>query len=70
MENRIIKTLNYFTLKRVSGALVGMAQWIECWPMNQKVDGLIPSQGTCLSFRPGPQLGVGEKQPIDVSLTH
>ena len=31
-------------------ALAGVAQWIECWPANQKVAGLIPSQGTCLCF--------------------
>ena len=39
------------------GALAAVAQWIECWPMNQKVVGLIPSQGTCLGCGPGPQLG-------------
>ena len=33
--------LNQITLARV-------AQWIECWPMNQRVTGSIPSQGTCL----------------------
>ena len=29
-------------------ALAGVAQWIECRPVNQKVAGSIPSQGTCL----------------------
>ena len=29
-------------------ALVGVAQWIECWPVNQKVTGSIPHEGTCL----------------------
>ena len=29
-------------------ALAGVAQWIECQPVNQRVAGLIPSQGTCL----------------------
>ena len=33
-------------------ALAGVAQWIECWPANQKVTGSIPSQGTCLGYRP------------------
>ena len=33
----------------------GVAQWIECWPMNQKVASLIPSQGTCLGCGPDPQ---------------
>ena len=37
-------------------------------PENQKVAVWIPSQGTCLGFRPGPQLGAQEKQAhIDVS---
>ena len=39
-------------------ALAGVAQWIECWPLSQKVTGSIPSQGTCLGCRPCPQLGV------------
>ena len=38
-------------------ALDGVAQWVECWPENQKVTSSIPSQGTCLSCGPGPQLG-------------
>ena len=29
-------------------ALAGVAQWIECLPVNQKVAGSIPSHGTCL----------------------
>ena len=29
--------------------LVGVAQWIEVWPANQRVAGSIPSQGTYLS---------------------
>ena len=42
-------------------ALAGVAEWIECWPANWKVVGLIPGQGTCLGCRPGPQLqGGGE----------
>ena len=45
-----------------------MAQWIEREPVNQKVAGLIPSQGTCLGCCPGPQLGEYERQLIDVSL--
>ena len=35
--------------------LAGVAQWIEQWPVNQRVAGLIPSQGTCLGYRSGPQ---------------
>ena len=49
--------------------LAGVAQWIECRPVNQRVDGSIPSQGTCLGCRPGPELGLCEGQPhIDVSI--
>ena len=36
-------------------ALAGVAQWIERQPVNQRVTTLIPSQGTCLGCRPGPQ---------------
>ena len=50
-------------------ALAGVAQWTEHRPANQGIAGSIPSQGTCLGCRPGPQWGVPERQPhIDVSL--
>ena len=49
--------------------LAGVAQWIERWPENQRVAGSIPSQGTCLGCRPGPQWGSHKSQPhIVVSL--
>ena len=35
--------------------LAGVAQWIECGPVNQGVTGLIPSRGTCLGCGPGPR---------------
>ena len=35
----------------------GVAQWIECQPVNQRVAGSIPSQGTCLNCGPGPLVG-------------
>ena len=41
-------------------ALAGVAQWTECWPVNPKVTGLIPGQGTCLGCRLGPHLGAWE----------
>ena len=48
-------------------ALAGVAQCIDYEPVNQRVTGSIPSQGTCLGCRPGPQQGVHERQPhIDV----
>ena len=54
-------------------ALAGVAQWIECQPVNQKVAGSIPSQGTSPGCGPGPQLGAYKRQlmyllHIDVSL--
>ena len=50
-------------------ALAGVAQWIEHQPVNQRVAGGIPSQGTCLGCGPGPQEGAHKRQPhIDVSL--
>ena len=50
-------------------ALAGVAQSGEHQPANQRVTGLVPSQGTCLGCRPGPQWVVCERQPhIDVSL--
>ena len=56
----IIKAVWYWSLADV-------AQWIEC--PNQRITCLIPSQGTCLGFRKGPQQGVCSRQPhIDVSL--
>ena len=61
----------YFILKKcLVLALPGVAQWIECRPVNWKVTGLIPCQGTCLDFGPVPHLGVCERQLIDVSLAH
>ena len=33
-------------------AVAPVAQWIECWSVNQWVAGLIPSQGTCLGCWP------------------
>ena len=42
------------TLRRIVG-LAGVAQWSEGWPANQRVASSIPSQGTCLGCRPGPQ---------------
>ena len=35
--------------------LAGVAQWTEHWPVNQRVAGSIPNQGTCLDCGLGPQ---------------
>ena len=62
--------LNHLSLLKTSiFTLAGIAQWIEHQPVNQRVTGLILSQGTYLGCRPCPQWGVHERQPhIDVSL--
>ena len=51
----------FCSLKIGFSALAGVARWIECWPVNQRVAGLIPSQGTCLVCGSGPQLGACKK---------
>ena len=50
---------NMRRLRSTNRALAGIAQWIECWPANQRVTGSVPGQGTCLGCR-----------PIDVYLIH
>ena len=55
--------------RRTISALAGVVQWIECWPMSQRVTSSIPSQDTCLGCGPGPQWGAHKRQPhMDVSL--
>ena len=66
-QSPIIKVQNPYPSTPTSE---GVAQWLEHWPVNQKVTSSIPSQGTCLGCGPRPQLGVSERQPINVSLTH
>ena len=56
-------------VKLALSALAGVAQWIEYWTANQRVTGLIPSQGTCLGCGPGLQLRACKRQPhINVAL--
>ena len=52
-------------------ALAGVAQWIEYQTAKQSVTSSIPSQGTCLDCRPGPQWGGGarKRQPHTVFLS-
>ena len=49
--------------REVKLALAGVAQGIELRPTNQRAVGSIPSQGTYLGCRPGPQLGAHKRQP-------
>ena len=52
-----VKTINVQKDLKECPALAGVAQWIEHQPVNQGVAGSIPSQGTCLSYRPGSPVG-------------
>ena len=45
----------FLVLFKTNITLAGAAQWTEHGPANQRVTSLIPSQGTCLGCRPGPQ---------------
>ena len=47
-----------------------MAQWIAHQPATWNAAGSISDQGTCLGCEPGFQLGVCERQPINISLSH
>ena len=51
LQNSFMRPVLYkdTTRKKIT-ALAGVAQWIECWPANQKVTSSIPSQGTCLGL--------------------
>ena len=51
------------SLKEKKKALAGVAQWIESWPVNQRVASSIPGQGTCLGCELGPQLEARKRQP-------
>ena len=45
----------WHSVKNMNSALAGVAQGIEYWPVNQRVTGSIPNQGTYLGCGPGPQ---------------
>ena len=51
------KTKGKKKILKAERALAGVAQWIECRPVNPRVAGSIPSQGTCLDCWPGPWWG-------------
>ena len=51
----VMFVLDVGKVKKKREALPGVVQWIGCRPMDQKVIGLIPSQGTCLGCGPGTQ---------------
>ena len=43
------------SIKKQPKALAGVAQWMEHWPVKQRVSGSIRSESTGLNCRPGPQ---------------
>ena len=55
-------------IKKVENHALVVVQWIEPQPANQRVAGSMPSQGTRLGCRPGPQSEVHDRQPHIVSL--
>ena len=56
MNDSVATLQNIMSLiKKNEFALAGVAQWIECWPVDPGVAGSIPSQGTCLGCQQGPQ---------------
>ena len=63
VQYREISGLSLFLPKETIFSLAGVAQWIEHWPVNRKVTGSIPSQGTGLLAG-----GPSERQPC-MSLT-
>ena len=59
----------YFSIILTIPALAGVAQWIECWPVNQGVTGSIPVRAHAWVAGQGPQLGAHKRQlHTDVSL--
>ena len=49
MTSRMGEFFPFFKKKILT--LTGVAQWVECHLINQKVASSIPSQGTCLGCR-------------------
>ena len=60
--------IHFSPIKYTRFGLAGVAQWTEHQSVNQRVAGSIPSQGTCLGCRLGPQLEACERQSVYVSL--
>ena len=54
-ESSMHEDTGLMSIKGRNSALAGVAQWIECRPVNQRVAGSIPSWGTGLGCGPGPQ---------------
>ena len=52
---RLIEALKPFLKITLFFAMAGVPQWIQCRPVNQRVPGSIPSQGSRLGCGPGPQ---------------
>ena len=57
-------TSSLILMYKIRYTLAGVAQCTEQRPGNWETAGLIPSQGTCLGCRQGPQLGACDRQPL------
>ena len=57
----LLKYIHIYIYTHTHMALAGMAHWIKHQPANQSVAGSIPSQGTPLGCRLGPQVGECER---------
>ena len=63
------KIVSHCTFKKIFIlALAGVAQWTEHQPVKQRAISSIPSQGTYLGCRPGPQLVILKSHPHAVFL--
>ena len=59
-----VKSWNYFYflsyVLKINLALAAVAQWIECWPTNQRVASSMPSQGNAWGAGQVPSRGMPE----------
>lgn len=63
-------TVGITRIKQISTALTSVARLVEGHPMNQKVVGSIPDQGTSLGYRLSPPSGrILEATDISISLS-
>ena len=62
--------LEYYTAIKRTISPASVVQWVGHCPVNLKVTGSIPGQGTCLDCGLGPQLGAWKRHLINVCLAH
>ena len=57
LSTSMSQPLEHCQKKFQNTALAGVAQWIECWPENQRVSGSISSLGHMPGLKPRSPLG-------------